>query len=49
MPANRAVSVGDKDTGVMAETILAIEGPKIVDQVVKAGSVAMKIPGSLKP
>jgi hypothetical protein len=29
-PANRADSVRDEDTGVMAETILAMAGPKIV-------------------
>jgi hypothetical protein len=48
-PANRADSVRDEDTGVMAETILAMAGPKIVDRVVRACSVATKIPGSLKP
>jgi hypothetical protein len=47
--ANRADSVRDEDPGVMAETILAMAGPKIVDQVVRACSVATKIPGSLKP
>jgi hypothetical protein len=48
-PANRADSVRDEDTGVMAETILAMAGPKIVDQVIRACSVAMKTPGSRKP
>jgi hypothetical protein len=33
----------------MAKTILAMAGPKIVDRVVRACSLATKIPGSLKP
>ena len=48
-PADKAGSVRNEDTGVMTETIVAMAGPKIVDQVVRACSVAMKIPGSLKP